>query len=668
MWTLVLQASTFFLFLQVCELHPAALHECESVFFWICKSSSFQLPGCSPSCLSRGSVAFCSSQRLTRVPPLPPNVTHLYLDLNRIGLIDASSLSGLERLQVLDLGMQRVPLVIRNDAFGGLRHLRSLVLGFNAGLRLEPRAFVGLSRLRVLHLDRCSLDDSILTENYLEPLVSLETLNLFGNKITRVQPSAFFANMTKLKVLNLKLNSIESMCEADLESFRGKHFGTLDVSSVQFRALRNGGFDWKTCGNPFKGMSFQTLDLSHNGFTVARSRQFFRAVEGTKISHLKLSGYVGKGFSFNNLPDPDNSTFQGLRSSSVFTLDLSKGRIFALRQGVFSWLREVATIDVSQNRVNQIHRNAFEGLEGHLKTLNLSRNLLGEVYSSTFASLTSLEVLDLSHNHIGVLGHGSFRGLPSLKALFLTGNSLPSLGFPAPLPDLRILLLDDNKLSSASGLAPFAGNVKHLNIRENRLTNLEGVQVFAAELKELQTLLYGGNAIRWCSLRPDASATGWKELQILDLHGSSLQAVWSQGRCLNLFDGLGQLVDLSLSSNALQEFPLGVFKGLTSLLMMDLSSNALTYLQPGVLPKSLRKLDLSDNFIAAPEPAALRSLSHLHLGSNRFRCDLNLRSFLTWLNQTNVTFLSPAEMLRCEFPLGLHKVPLLEYSAQLPQQ
>lgn len=588
--------------------------------------------------------------------------------MNRIGLINASSLSGLERLQVLDLGSQRVPLVIRNDAFSRLRHLRRLVLGFNVGLRLEPRAFVGLSGLQALHLDHCSLNDSILTESYLEPLTSLETLNLFGNKINRIQPSAFFANMTKLKFLNLKLNSIERICEADLASFQGKHFGALDVSSVQLRAQWNGSFDWETCGNPFKGMSFQTLDLSHNGFNVAKSKQFFRAVEGTKIAHLKLSGYMGKGFSFNNLPDPDSSTFEGLRNSSVFTLDLSKGRIFALRQGVFSWLKDVTTIDVSQNRVNQIHRNAFDGLEGHLKMLNLSHNLLGEVYSHTFASLTSLEVLDLSHNHIGVLGHGSFQGLPNLKALFLTGNSLPNLGFPAPLPKLQYLLLNDNKLSSASSLALFARNIKYLNIKENRLTNLEDVHVFLAQLRDLQTLLYGGNTIRWCTLRQNVSAAGWNKLHTLDLHGSSLQAVWSQGRCLNVFDGLGHVVHLDLSSNALQALPLGAFKGLTSVVKMDLSSNALTYLQPDVLPKSLRRLYLSNNFIAAPEPAVLRSLSHLDLGSNRFHCDLNLRSFLTWLNQTNVTFLSPTEQLRCEFPLGLYKVPLLEYSAQLTQQ
>lgn len=586
--------------------------------------------------------------------------------MNRIAEVSASSLRGLERLQVLDLGNQAVPLVIRKGAFRRLRHLRSLVLGFNVGLRLEPGALAGLWRLQALHLDYCSLGDSILTEDHLQPLTSLDTLNLFGNRITRIRPAAFFANMTKLKSLNLKLNSVDRICEPDLDSLRGKRFEALDVSSVRLWALSSPGFDWEACGNPFKGMSFQMLDLSQNGFNVEKSKQFFRAVEGTEISHLKLSGFVGKGFSFNNLLDPDNSTFQGLRNSSVSTLDLSKGTIFALRQGVFSWLRGVTTIDVSQNRVNQIHRNAFDGLEGHLKMLNLSHNLLGEVYAHTFASLTHLEVLDLSQNHIGALGYSSFRGLPNLKVLMLTGNSLSNLGFPAPLPKLQYLLLNDNRLSSASSLARFGRNVKYLNIQENRLTNLEDVHDLVAQLRDLQTLLYGGNTVRWCSLQQNASASAWNKLQVLDLHGSSLQTFWAAGRCLDLFDGLGHVTKLDLSSNALWSLPPGVFRGLTSVVEMDLSSNTLTYLPPDVLPRSLRKLDLSNNFIGIPEPAAFRFLSHLGLGSNRFHCHQNLRGFLTWMNQTQVTFLSPPEELRCEFPPGLHKVPLLEFSAQLP--
>lgn len=617
-----------------------------------------------------GSVANCAFKNLRWVPDLPPHITHLYLGMNRIGEINATSLSGLEELQELDLGQQYSLLRIRNDAFSRQRQLRRLVLDYNVGLQLEPQAFAGLSNLQSLHLDYCSLEETILKENYLEPLSSLETLNLFGNKIKKLQPSTFFSNMTHLKNLNLKLNKIDKICESDLVGFQGKHFQVMNLDSVHLKDMTSESFDWQNCGNPFRGMSFQTLDLSYNGFGVKKSKQFFRAIKGTKISHLKLSGPMGKGFSFNNLPDPDHSTFEGLRNSSVLTLDLSKNKIFALQHGVFSPLKDVAIIDVSQNRVNQIHRNAFEGLQGHLKMLNLSHNLLGEIYSHTFASLTNLRVLDLSYNHIGALGYGSFRGLPNLKALHLTGNSLRELGFPASLMSLHYLQLNDNKLmpSSVNSITRFATNIIHLNIQDNRLTNFGDVYTFLTRLKRLQHLFYGGNPIRWCTLSRQVSEIGFNNLKVLDLHGSNLQSIWSQEKCLDLFDNLGHLIGLNLSFNALQTLPQGIFKGLTSLSEIDLSSNTLTYLQPDVFPQSLEVLNLSNNFIASPDPVAFHSLSFLDLKMNRFHCNPNLNSFLTWVKDTNITFMNPVAELRCEFPPGYYNVPLLDYSAQLTQQ
>lgn len=603
------------------------------------------------------SVADCASKKLTSVPALPSDVTHLFLDRNYIGEINPTSLSGLEQLQELDLGQQHVPLVIRNHSFSGLTRLRRLVLGFNVGLQLEPRAFVGLVRLQVLHLDYCALKDSILSGSYLEPLSSLETLNLFGNQIKRLRPSASFANLTNLTDLNLKLNTIERICEADLVGFRGKRFKVLNLESIQLR------YDHGTeCGNPFRGVSFETLDLSHNGLSVAAAKQLFRAIEGTQVSHLKLSGLLSRGFSFSNLPDPDRGTFEGLKNSSVRVLDLSHSRIFALKRGVFGSLADVRILHLSKNKVNRIHRNAFEGLQGHLHLLNLSHNLLGELSSHTFASLGSLKVLDLSFNHIGALGYHTFHGLPQLKVLNLKGNSLRELGFPASLPSLDHLLLSDNRLSSVSGVTGFAGDVVHLDVRGNRLTNLHDV----TRLRRLGRLFYGGNPVGGCTL--SAAAAGLPDLVVLDLHSSSLQDVWSQGRCLNLFNHFDHVLSLNLSWNALRVLPQGIFKGLASVTELDLSSNALTYLPPDVLPKSLRILHLGNNFIGSPDPNAFVSLNYLDLKMNRFHCNSDLRSFLSWLSSTNVTFLSPLQELQCEFPSCRYKVPLLDYYTQLTQQ
>ncbi|XP_044026281.1 toll-like receptor 5 isoform X3 [Siniperca chuatsi] len=84
--------------------------------------------------------------------------------------------------------------------------------------------------------------------------------------------------------------------------------------------------------------------------------------------------------------------------------------------------------------------------------------------------------------------------------------------------------------------------------------------------------------------------------------------------------------------------------------------------QPDVFPVSLKRLDLSKNFLASPDPTTFRYLSTFSMAANRFHCDCNLESFLEWLNKTNVTFLSPVEEYRCEFPAALHNLPLLHYA------
>ncbi|XP_014829214.1 PREDICTED: toll-like receptor 5 isoform X2 [Poecilia mexicana] len=157
----------------------------------ICAGFYLQLATCHPSCQLWGQKAYCTSRNLSWVPVLPPNLTHLYLDINLIHEINRTSLRDLKELQELDLGSQKVVLTIRNDSFLRQRKLTTLVLGGNVGLKLEPRAFVGLVRLRDLWLDYCSLTDSILAENYLKPLLSLEKLNLYGNNIVRLNPDGW---------------------------------------------------------------------------------------------------------------------------------------------------------------------------------------------------------------------------------------------------------------------------------------------------------------------------------------------------------------------------------------------------------------------------------------------------------------------------------------------
>lgn len=621
-----------------------------------------QASTCQPSCTLYGPIASCAFQNHLWVPPLPPNITHLFLNTNRIGEINSTSLRAYERLEKLDLGDQQVPLVLRSNAFLRQRKLLVLVLGKNKGLRLEPRAFAGLFRLQRLHLDYCGFTESVLSGGYLEPLLSLQELDLYGNQIARLRPGAFFSKRPHFVELELRLNPIERLCESDLVGFRGKYFRRLGLHSTHLYKMNDAAFDWEECGNPFRSMAFGMLDLSSTGFTLTTLHRFLKATEGTLINQLVLSGHMGASFSHQNLPDPDEDTFQGLVSSGAETVDLSKNRIFALKGGVFRPLRTAAILDVSKNRIGRIHGGAFDGLGGHLRLLNLSANLLGEIYDYTFGGLSELRVLDLSHNHIGALGYQAFIGLPKLRGLCLTGNSLRNLGFPAPLPNLELLLLGDNRLNSLYGIARLAGNSTYVDVRDNRLSNLKDVYALLSQFRRLQTFMFGGNVIKWCVPGPNLSIPPNSTLKVLDLCDSSLQKVWTQGSCLDLFDGLNNLLSLNLSFNSLESLPPVIFSGLSSLQEIDLSFNALTYLRSDVLPATLKILHIMGNFLASPEPGVFRTLVVLDLEGNRFHCDCHLEAFLAWMNATNVTHLSPAADYRCAFPAALRDLPLLSYS------
>uniref|UniRef100_A0A3P9DDX7 Toll like receptor 5 n=1 Tax=Maylandia zebra TaxID=106582 RepID=A0A3P9DDX7_9CICH len=591
-----------------------------------------------PLTTRRPGVAFRTTTGFLLCPQHHPPLSAEY----HISEINSTSLRDFKELQVLNLESQDQTLVIWNNAFLGQRKLTELMLGSNLGLKLQPRAFAGLFNLQNLSLYYCSLTDSILSESYLEPLLSLEVLDLSFNNITRLRPGPFFSRFRKFTQLKLKLNKIENICEEDLVSFRGKRFELLNLDSNKL--FHND--EWGNCGNPFKELAFDVLDLTSSGLNVNETRQFFKALEGTPISHLKYSGILGKGFSHENFPDPDKNTFEGLKNSAVKSLDVSKNRIFALQSAVFSHLRDAKKIDISLNRINQINRNAFDGLQDHLLILNLSSNLLGQIHSHTFTNLRELRILDF--------------GLPNLQYLDLASNSLRELGFPTSLPNLEYLFLRDNKLKSRNGIDDLAMNSIHVDISENRLTNMEDVFFILTYFPRLRVLFYGDNIIKWCKRNYVFEPLN-NSLKVLDLHDSSLQIIWAQGQCLDLFDHLENLIGLNISLNSLDP-PKWDFRGLSSIIEMDLSYNALTFLQPDVFPISLKWLHISNNFLASPDPMTFQSLSILSLSATRFHCDCNLGNFLEWLNTTNVTFLSPIEDLRCEFPAAFQGLPLLNYS------
>uniref|UniRef100_A0A8C1V270 Toll-like receptor 5a n=1 Tax=Cyprinus carpio TaxID=7962 RepID=A0A8C1V270_CYPCA len=617
---------------------------------------------CTSVCSVDGSVVLCTDRGLQEVPELPTHVTYVDLSNNSINDLHETSFSHVEGLRVLIMMHQTSRLVIRNNTFRSLSNLTSLQLDYNHLLQLDTGAFNGLSNLKNLTLSQCSLDGSVLTGDVLKPLVSLEMLDLRDNNLHRIQPASFFLNMRRFQVLDLSYNKLKSICEEDLVSFQGKHFTLLKLAFVTLQDMNEFWLGWDKCGNPFKNMSIDVLDLSGNGFNVNTAKRFFNAISATKIQSLIFSNICSLGRSSgNNSKDPDKFTFNGLEASGIKTFDLSSSNIFSLPYSVFSYLPDLEQITLAQSQINKIEKRAFLGMTNLLQ-LNLSKNFLGVINSETFQNLEKLEVLDLSYNHIWMLGHQSFRGLPNLLNLNLTGNSLKYAHTFATLPSLEKLYLGDNKITHASHLLNLAANLKTLYLQFNKISSMSEFYTILEKFPQIEEIVFRGNELVYCP--DDEHKVLSRKIKILDLANAGLEVIWSEGTCLNLFEDLHQLEVLFLSSNRLQSLPKDIFKDLTSLIFLDLSSNSLKYLPNGIFPKSLQYLNLEFNSVYSVDPNLFSTLSFLSLLGNDFNCDCNLRDFQTWLNQTNVTFFHPIEDVTCASPEDQYMVPVVRSSIQ----
>ncbi|XP_063078817.1 toll-like receptor 5 [Engraulis encrasicolus] len=614
-------------------------------------------------CIIDQHLAFCSSKSLTQVPQLPSRVTHVDLSLNRISHLSEDSFKGMESLVYLDLGSQRLErLFIKNNAFRGLQNLTYLHLGGNRNIHIEEDGFQGLTNLRTLILLTCDLDKSILSGRYLQPLVSLQELDLFGNKIKSFEPAMFFQNMTALSKVDLSLNRVKFICEEDLAGFQNKHFQLLSLSSTGLDDMNQWGFNWTQCGNPFKSMSFDTLDLSLTGLNTIEAKLFFTATEGTMINNLDLSSNtMGAGFGTRNIEDPDLLTFRALASSGIQTMDLSKTFISIVKSYVFKWFSDLVILSLAGSKISQFERGAFTGLT-NLQKLNLSDNLIGAIYSYTFQNLPNLLVLDLTNNHIGAVQYDSFSGLFNLIALDLTGNALSSVYQFATLPNLLDLHLDDNKINSEYQLEDIASNVLRIRLNSNRRVHLEVLYKILSKCSNIIELDLSENVMPYCNINSEYSIPSSNNLQRLYLNNTGLKFVWERGSCLNIFDQLHSLSVLSLRGNLLQFLPNGIFKGLTSLHDLDLSYNSFTHLPRGSFPASLRWLSLAHNSLGTPDPELFQTLSFLDLNSNLFLCDCDLLEFQTWLNHTNATLFPSYSQMQCSFPEALRGVSLSNFS------
>lgn len=135
------------------------------------------------------------------------NLTHVYLEKNRIEAVAYNSLLGLNHLKYLNLQDNKIN-VIHDRSFQDCQKIEYLYLNDNFISDLPENSFDGLRRLRMLNLGGNFLRN--VSNTWFRDQFELEVLYLDRNRISYIEEGAF-ENLTSLVSLHLNSNNLTTL-------------------------------------------------------------------------------------------------------------------------------------------------------------------------------------------------------------------------------------------------------------------------------------------------------------------------------------------------------------------------------------------------------------------------------------------------------------------------
>ncbi|KAF7121018.1 hypothetical protein RHSIM_Rhsim13G0019400 [Rhododendron simsii] len=348
----------------------------------------------------------------------------------------------------------------------GAEVVEGLVLNFPkpSNVQVNAKAFKKMNRLWLLHLN-CTL--SHLPGN-IGGLISLETLNLGGNKLVELPGS--ICDLTRLKALDLKEcnvsylpGDIGGLISLETLNLGGNDLLALPGSICHLTRLKS--LDLKDCkvsylpGNIGGLVSLETLNVQGNWLVE---------LPGSICGLTRLKSLDLKDCNVSYLPGDIGGLI------SLETLNLGGNDLLAL-PGSICHLTRLKSLDLKDCKVSYLP-NDIGGLVS-LQTLNFQGNRLVELPGS-ICDLTRLKSLDLKDCNVSYLP-GDIGGLMSLETLNLGGNRLVEL--PSSICDLTRLKSLDLKDCNVSELPDDIG----------RLVSLETLNGLSMVRKSFDIILPG---------------------------------------------------------------------------------------------------------------------------------------------------------------------------------
>ncbi|RXM90826.1 Fibromodulin [Acipenser ruthenus] len=190
--------------------------------------------------------------------------------------------------------------------------------------------------------------------------------------------------------------------------------------------------------------------------------------------------------------------------------------------------RSLSDLRLSNNKINKIHPNTFEGLE-NLTSLLLNYNQIPDI-GTALKGLKSLSLLDLSNNKlkklpgnlpdrlhqlylefnkINAIPDDYFRKFPKLQYVRLSNNELTDKGIPSNTFNTTSLIELDLSYNRLQKIPSVNTNLEHLYLQANEITEFS-INSFCQVIdimsfSRLQVLRLDGNKIAHNKIPPKAA-------------------------------------------------------------------------------------------------------------------------------------------------------------------